>query len=239
MYTQTPGNSSLVSTSAGACSELPGSHLPALTCAPCRPSAALQSSSVPSTFCLHQRCWLLSHTIASWEKDPQQQCSQLPKDALTDAKLCTAEPECVQEDRTLTSDHGLPSLQVRISPLMYLLAMPELSAAANTKRPQCLLGKNPLSWKEQAQPTKNMFEELERAHCIQSGPSKGNNGVFRLESVCSFTFLIREVPCSNVQPKTWVISPQRRLSWGTVILERDHHSLQKLASELSQKLETR
>ncbi|KAB0391107.1 hypothetical protein E2I00_005128 [Balaenoptera physalus] len=75
------------------------------------------------------------------------------------------------------------SSPVRISPLMYLLAMPELSAAANTKRPQCLLGKNPLSWKEQAQPTKNTLKELERAHCIQSGLSKGNNGVFRLESV--------------------------------------------------------
>lgn len=156
-------------------------------------------------------------------KRPPQQCSQLPKDALTDAKLCTAEPECVQEDRTLTSDHGLPSPQVRISPLMYLLAMPQLSAAANTKRPQCLLDKKPLSWK--AQPTENMFKEPERAHCTQSGPSKGKSGVFRLDNVCSFTFLIREVPCSNVRPKTWVICPQRRLFWGTVFLERDHHSL--------------
>lgn len=133
-------------------------------------------------------------------KRPPQQCSQLPKDALIDAKLCTAEPECVQEDRTLTSDHGLPSPQVRISPLMYSPCQSRVQQQT-PRDPNVSWTRSPSAGRSKAQPTENRFKELERAHCIQSGPSKGNNGVFRWESVCSFTFLIREVPCSNVRPK--------------------------------------
>lgn len=97
---QTPGNSSFFSISPGVC---PRRHPPALTCSPGRlnpcyvlpPPKVLVSES--------QHCLL--------GKRPPRQCSRPPKDALTDAKLCMVEPECVQENRTLISHHGLPSLQ--------------------------------------------------------------------------------------------------------------------------------
>lgn len=66
---------------------------------------------------------------------------------------------------------------------------------------QCLLNNNPLSKKDQAQPAKNRLKEVQRAQCLQLGLHKDNSGAFRLDSVCSFTFLREEV-LSSIQLKT-------------------------------------
>ena len=141
-------------------------------------------------------------------KRPPWQCSRPPKDALTDDKLCMAEPECVQEDRTLTY-HGLPSLQnlAADAPPCHARAA---SSSKHHEAPMSL-GQEPPQLEGPAQPTKNMLKEAKRARCLQPGFCKGNNDACHLKSVCSFTLSTGEVPCSNVQLKTWVKKPRRRL----------------------------
>lgn len=108
-----------------------------------------------------------------------------------DDKLCMAEPECVQEDRTLTY-HGLP-------PLWNLAAdAPPCHARAvgSSKHHESpvSLGQEPPQLEGPAQRTKNTLKEAKRARCLQPGFYKGSNGACHLNSVCSFTSLIGETP---------------------------------------------
>lgn len=129
---------------------------------------------------------------------PPWLCSWQPEDTLLDLRPCTAEPMRAHGGRIrlslLTTRLHLP--KVRISPPMHLPATPELYSAENTKRHQCLLNNHLLSWKDQARPAKNMLKEV-RAHHLQLGLDKDNNGAFHWESMWLIYMLRREVLCST------------------------------------------
>lgn len=223
---QTPGNSSFFSISPGVCPELPGRRPPALTCSSGRLSPCYVLPAPKVLVSESHHCLL--------GKRPPRRCSRPPKDALTDAKLCTVEPGCVQENSTLISHHRLPSLQSLTTD-----APPHHARAASSSKHQespMSPGQEPPQLEGLAQPTKNMLKEAKKARCLQPGFCKGNNGACHLNSVCSFTLLTGEVPCSNVQPKTWVKKPTKEAFLGTVTSKCDYHSLWKLALELNQRL---
>lgn len=180
----------------------------ALTCSSGRLSATAPEMLRPCYVLPPPKVLVTASHRRLWGKRPPWQCSRPPRDALTDDKLCMAEPECVQEDRTLTY-HGLPSLQNLAAD-----APPCHAKAASSSRyhePPVCLGQEPPQLEGPAQPTKNTLKEAKRARCLQPGFCKGNHGACHLKSVCSFTLSTGEVPCSNVQLETWVKKPRRRL----------------------------
>lgn len=218
---QIPGNSSSLGISPGVCPDCQGGVLSSdmlFWQAQCHrprdaPSLLCSAPTKGAGYCV---------TPSPLGKRPPWQCSRPPRDALTDDKLCMAEPECVQEDRTLTY-HGLPSLQnlAADAPPCHAKA----SSSSRYREPPVCLGQEPPQLEGPAQPTKNTLKEAQRARCLQPGFCKGNNGACHLKSVCSFTLSIGEVPCSNVQLETWVKKAQKEAFLGTVILKCDYHSL--------------